>query len=996
MKSSKFMKRNFLVLILSFMFLSIYSQNIELKGKVTDESGEPLPGVTVVAKGTINGTVTDINGEYYLKVNSTDKILQFSFIGMKSKDVVIGSQLRIDVQLQSDFIGLDEVVAVGYGVQKKSDIISSVVSIKPESVTKIPSTDIGEMLKGKAAGVYVSLNDGGPGSSSTILIRGKNSMSGGNDPIVIADGVPVGSINDINPNDIASLEVLKDAAAQAIYGARASNGVILITTKRAEAGKAQINYNAYYGLQTVNRNFDVYSGEEFAQLKREAYRTDNNNVYGDDADVFTPTELEVLQSGKFVNWEDELLEIAAIQNHNLSISTGTEKTKVYTSYNYQNQDGVVPGTDFQKMTIRVNVDQQLNDWMNIGANTSWLLSKNNDPGTGGTLQRSITCSPLGQIYNEDGSYKLNPTGVQESFNPLLDLATVSNIKDDRNDIMNIFIDIHPLKGLKYRLNTSRRSWDRKTTGYSTAESLAGYYNGGKGVGSVRNEELTEWQVENIVSYNIEKDVHNLDFTVVQSISEKNYYSLTTDYDYVANDLLGIYGIETAETTQSEIQGYERGLVSFAGRAQYDYNGKYYVTLSARADASTVFGDNNKWGFFPAAALGWNIYKESFIENIEAISNLKLRGSYGSVGNEAISPYQSLSTAESADYIVDGDKVSGYSAGDYLPNPDLRWETSTTLNVALDYGFWRNRLSGTVEFYNTRTKDLLVKQKLNAGLGYSYMMANIGEVENQGVEFNLNGILVDNSNWKVSAGLSFTMNKNKIISLYGVDADGDGKEDDDTANSWFIGQPIDVYYQYKPVGIFQEGEDIVHSAQSDAKPGDIKLWDKNNDGEISADDDRVLTDKNPDWYGSFNLSVKYKNVDFSADVLTVQGITKNNSYLYAYDKGGSLRGVFNGIKQNYWTPENPTGNFPRPRISNDPTYMYTMGLQDASFIRLQNITLGYTLPKKLLAKLKMNNIRLYCTGHNLVTLTDFESYSPEKSADEYPEMISIVGGVQVSF
>ena len=995
MKSSNFMKKVSFILFMCMLFTGMYAQDIRLKGNVRDDRGEPLPGVTVVIKGTTNGTITDTDGNYILNASAVDKVLVFSFIGMKSKEVEINGQVQINVNLESDFIGIDEVVAVGYGVQKKSDVISSVISVKPETVTKVASTDVGEMLRGKAAGVYVSLSDGGPGGSSSILIRGQNSVSGDNAPIVIADGVPIGSINDLNPNDIASIEVLKDAAAQAIYGARASNGVLLITTKRAVKGKATVNYNAYYGLQTVKRNFDVYSGEEYAQLKREAYRTDNGE-YLNDADIFTDTELEVLESGNFVDWEDEVLRLAPVQNHNFSISTGTEKTKIYTSFNYLNQEGVVKGTDYQKMTIRINVDQKVNDWMTLGVNTSWQLSENNDPGTDGTLQRTVTCSPLGKIYNEDGSYRINPTGVQESFNPLLDIEEVSNLKEDRNDIMNVFLDITPFKGFKYRLNASRRSWDRKTSTYSSSESLAGYYNGGYGEGSISNQDLTEWQIENILTYNTSKDAHNLGLTFVQSVSEKKYDYLFNFYEDTANDLLGIYGIETASSTNTEIEGYERGIVSFVGRFQYDYAGKYYLTASARADASTVFGDNNKWGYFPAVAMGWNVYREPFIEDIDLISNLKLRGSYGSVGNEAIGPYGSLSTAESADYFVDGGIVSGYSAGDYLPNPNLRWETSTTLNVALDFGFWRNRLSGTVEYYDTRTTDLLVEESLASSSGYSYMMTNLGEVQNTGVELNMNGVLVDNANWMVNAGFSFTTNKNKIISLYGKDEDGDGKEDDDTANSWFIGQPINVYYQYKAVGIFQEGEDIVHSHQPDAEPGDIKLWDRyDDDGELNSDD-KVITKKDPDWYGSFNLSVKYKNIDFSADVLTVQGATKNNTYLYDYSSGGSLRGVFNGVKQDYWLPENPTGNFPRPHESNDPDKMYTMGLQDASFTRLQNISLGYTLPQDLVKKIRLGNIRVYCTGHNLITWTDFESYSPEKSANEYPEMISVVGGVQVTF
>ena len=996
MKIRRFFLKVNLLLLLVLTGVNLLAQNRMITGKVTNHEAELLPGVTVLVKGTTNGTITNLDGAYSISVNPNNAVLVFSYIGMEKQEVAVGAKTNIDVMLETTTIGMDEVIVVGYGVQKKSDIISSVVTVKPESVTKVPSSDVGEMLRGKAPGVMVTLSDAGPGSSSNILIRGKNSINGGNSPIVIADGVQIGSINDINANDISSLEILKDAAAQAIYGARASNGVILITTKRAESGKAKVDYNGYFGVQTVHRNFDVYSGEEFAQLRREAFRTDNNNTYLPDEDIFTDIELEVLESGEFIDWEKEVLRIAPIQSHNLSFSTGNDRTKVFTSFNYINQQGVVIGTDFQKATIRFNIDQKITDWLSLGANTSWQLSQNNDPGTGGTLQRTITTSPLGKIYNEDGTYRIRPTGVQESFNPLLDLEETTNEKNDRNDIMNIFLDISPVKGLNYRFNASRRSWNRKTHNYSTAESLQGFRTGGLGQGEIYFQDDAEWQLENILTYNQKAGQHNLGFTFVQSVSKKEYTEFKNKATNIPNDLLGIYGLEAAEINLPTIGGNDRGLVSFVGRFQYDYASKYYLTLSARADASTVFGNNNKWGYFPAAAIGWNIYREGFLEDVDAVTNLKLRASYGSVGNEAIGPYQSLSTADQRDYLFGANKRSGYVPGNYLPNPNLKWETSKTLNTAIDFGFWKNRLSGTFEFYNTRTKNLLVDQALNAGTGYTRMKSNIGEIENQGFELSLNGTIVDRKDFTMNAGISFSKNNNKIVSLYGEDADGDGVEDDDVANRWFIGQPIDVYYQYKAVGIFQIGENIVNTHQPTAEPGDVKLYDRfPDDGTINADD-RVITKRDPDWFGSFNFDMKYKNVDFAVDVLTVQGVIKNNPYLYGYSDGGSLRGGFNGVKQDYWTPENQTGNWPRPTEANDPTYIWALGHQDASYIRLQNVTLGYTFSKKALSKIKLSNLRVYCTGHNLLTITDFQSYSPEKNPNDYPEAVSVIGGIQLSF
>lgn len=988
------MKNVLMVLLLFIAGTSLFAQSRVISGKVTDDYGESIPGVNVVEKGTTNGVITNLDGAYSLNVGSDESVLVFSFVGMEEQELPVVGRSQINVVMQTSFIGMDEVVVVGYGVQKKSDVISSVVSVNADRANKVPTTDIGEMLRGKATGVYVTLGDAAPGSSSNILIRGSRSLTAGNAPIVIADGVPVGGINDINPNDIESIEILKDAAAQAIYGARASNGVILITTKRAKEGVTTIDYNGYYGLQTVKRNFDMYSGEEFAQLKREAYRADNNNNYLPDQAIFTNIEQEILANGEFIDWEKEILRVAATQNHNLSISSGNEKTRIYTGFNFSNREGVVPGTDFERGTIRLNADQTVNDWLKVGVNISWQLSKNNNPGTGETLLRSITTSPLGKIYNDDGTYRIYPTGVQESVNPLLDIAEVSNTRNDRNDIMNVFVDIAPFKGFNYRANASRRSWNRKTSNYATSESLLGYRRGGMGNASIRFEDEVEWQIENIFNYNTIIGAHSIGATFVQSASEKKYTSFRNEGSNIPNDLLGVYGIPSAERNLPTVGANSRALISFVGRIQYDYNGKYYITASARSDGSTVFGDNNKWAYFPAVALGWNMYRESFMESLDFVTNLKLRASYGSVGNEAIAPYQSLSTADQRDMIFDDVKRIGYVPGSFLPNPDLKWETSTTLNTALDFGFFRNRLSGTFEYYNTRTTDLLAQLSLKADIGYSRMLRNIGEVENQGVELGINGVIVDNHDWTVSAGFSFSKNNNKIISLYG-EKDEDGNEIDDKANRWFIGHSKSVFYQYLPDGIWQEGEDIVNSHMPTAEPGDVKILDANGDG-LLTDEDRQIVDRDPKWFGAFNFEVKYRGLDLSADVVTVQGVTRNNEFLYDYSKGGSLRGVLNGVKVDYWTPENPTGNWPRPKEANDRTYIWTLGLQDASYVRLQTLTLGYTLPKSVLSRLRIENLRVYCTGHNLLTLTDFQSYSPEKNPNDYPEAISVIGGIQLSF
>lgn len=975
-----------------------------INGVVTDKNGVPLPGANIFEKGTSNGTTADFDGNFSISVSGADAILVISYIGYTSKEVKSNTETILQIILDEDVANLDEVVIVGYGSQKKSDVISSVVTVKSEELNKTPSSDIGEMLRGKASGVLITTADSSPGSTSNIQIRGKRSITGGNSPLVIVDGVQVSSINDVGSNDIASMEILKDAAAQAIYGARASNGVILITTKRGKEGKLTVQYNGYYGVQTVQEHFDVYSGEEFADYRREAFRADNNDVFLPDEAIFSDAELQSIANGDYIDWRKEILRVAPITNHSISLSAGSENFKVYGGINYLNQQGVVKGTGYDRALVRLNADYNIKKWLKIGINSSWEISNKNNPGSsndqaqGNMLVRALSTSPLGQIYNEDGSYKIHPGDVQDSFNPLLDLIEVSNKTDINKTIMNVFLDVFPTEGLRYRFNASRTYLDSKNQVYNSSKSLIGINAGGNGKGFLDYANNEQWQLENIFTYdsNLKNDKHKLNLTFVQSLissKQSNFFNVSTNFP---NDNIGVFGLASAEINQPSLSASERKLLSFAGRAQYDFSGKYYVTASVRADGSSVFGANNKWGYFPAAALGWNLDKEDFILDSKVINVLKLRTSYGSVGNEGIEPYQSLSTANQFSYLFNGNKTFGVLPGEFLPNPDLKWETTTTFNVALDYGLFDNKVNGSLEFYNSRTKDLLVDRALPGATGYTTIKTNIGEIENKGIELYLNFDIVDTEDFSLSTSLTYNRNKNKILSLYGIDGDGDGREDDDIENNWFIGQPIDVYYQFQNIGIWQEGDDIAGSNTPGLVPGDIRLYDRDSNDGLLNENDKVITKKDPSWYGTFALNMNYKDFDFGMTFYNVNGRTIENPFLNNYWYGGSLRGILSGIKQNYWTPENPTGDRPRPKESNNREFLDFSGLQDASFFRLQNVTLGYSLPTKVLDKLKMQKLRLYITGQNLYTITDFESFGPENDPTSYPETVSVVGGIQIAF
>ncbi|MEL1240334.1 SusC/RagA family TonB-linked outer membrane protein [Flavobacterium flavipallidum] len=995
-----FLRGNFLrvslILFLFICFQNLSAQSSIISGKVTDDTGFPLPGVNVLIKGTAKGVQTDFDGRF--KIEATPKsILVISYIGMNDITIAVGDKKNLDVVLKPSSKELEEVVIVGYGTRKKSDLIASVTSVDPKNMLKVATSNVAEMLRGKAAGVTVTLNNGGPLGDSKIVLRGQNSLNGDKTAAyVIVDGVPAGAINDINPNDIESLEVLKDAAALAIYGARGANGVILITTKRGKTGVPTISYSGALGVQNYNRNFDIYSGDEFAQLKREAVRTNNGGVYLPDDQVFSDLELESIQTGKYIDWEKLILRTGITHDHQLSISSGTENTKVFTSFGFYQNEGLIPNSAGTRVSGRFNIDQKINKWLKVGVNTSMQFSRTDGPNVGGILLTAITTSPLGKVYNDDGSLRYLPGGFSENKNPLIDLQETNTRGDSRNDIVNIFADLTLFKGFNFRVNASRRSWNNKQRSYNTANSISGIINGGTGSGFIYFQDNEEWQLENIITYKpqFDSNKHNLDFTAVQSSSENKYSNFRNSASQIPNDILGINGLASALINVPTISESRTGLVSFAARAEYGYDSRYYMSLSARADGSTKFGVNNKWGYFPAVGLSWNAHNESFLKNLSFINKLKFSSSYGSIGNQTIDAGGTLTSGFSRDYILGGQQVSGIIPGDQLANPDLKWETTTTLNVKMDFGFLSNRINGTVEWYDGRTRDLLQSEALPTGLGYTYKLVNKGELQNTGIEASLNLGLVRSKDFKMDLGLIFTKNTNKLLSL-GLNPDGTPVSDN-LNQKWFVGKSLGGYYQRMGIGIYQIGEDIVNSAQPNALPGDIKQLDVNGDGIINDTFDRVFTPGVENWYGTVSLNMDYKGFDFSTDLNIVEGRTRYNNFLVGYSEGGSLRGIKNGIKQDYWTPENPGGNFPRPSEANDPQNLYTLALQDASYVRLQNVSLGYSLPKTALEAIGLNKFRIYVTGNNLYTWTDFQSFSPEKNPTDYPEAVNFVMGLQLGF
>lgn len=995
---SKFVGVAWMSLLLVFQFLSfdISGQERTLAGRiVADNDKSPLPGVSVQVQGTDRRTSTDADGRFKISVGPSD-ILLFTYIGFVKKQVPVSALTGAnpELSLTAEVSELNEVVVVGYGTQRRSDVSGAVVSVRPEDMNSTPTRSVAEMLRGLAPGVQVTSESSRPGGTSNILIRGQRSLSGGNGPLYVVDNVPVDATtaNDINAADIASVEILKDASSQAIYGARAANGVILITTRRGLDNKVSVDYNVYSGVQQLKKNFSLYDANEWSTLRREAFRTENaQGQYEPDEVVFDQRMRDVLSSGQAVNWQKFMLSDAWMQKHDVSVRGGNDKTKVSVALGYMDQDGMVDGAGFERGTARLNVDQKISNKISVGANLNF--TRNYLSSEDGNLNEYITTTPLAQPYDENGNLQLFVTGDNATNPKFLNEQTLDETRNNRL-LMNLFGTVELFPGLRYRLNTSINSRSVEGGTYRTQ-----FYQKGSNAGNaatVLTSDYDDYLVENILSYDREINPrHRFDVTLLHSIYKETSKTFNLSGSKLPNDLLGYNGIASAQILNAPVRTYtDRKLLSYMGRLRYTMNDRYLFTFTTRIDGSSVFGPENKYGIFPSAAIAWRLEQEEFIKSIDWISQLKLRVNYGAVGNQAISPYTTLGEVNSYPMLFgDGSYQVGYLPNSRLSNPALKWETTKSLNIGTDFGFFNGRISGAIEYYKTNTSDLLVSKAINQSLGYSSMLVNLGEVENKGMEFMLNTVAVSSQKFTLGFDLTFSRNKNKLIRLDGS-TDQEGNPVNDVTNNWFIGKPINVYYNYLFDGIWQTEGDIKTSHMPDAKPGDIRLKDLNGDNVIDANDRDVIL-RDPDWLGSVTANLKYRAFDLSLNVYAVQGAVRNNPYLYDFNSGGSLSGKNNGIKVNYWTPESPSNEFPRPRFNSTIQYSSSLGYQDASYVRLRNLTLGYTLPRSMSSKAGIQRLRIYTTANNLFTSTDYLSYSPEVTAGGYPEPRIFLFGLNVS-
>ena len=1015
------MKKKLILLFLVFASISFgQTEKNVISGTVTDSKGVAMAGVSI-ASSNKSRTTSDLQGNYAITVLNSQATIKFSFVGFLGKTVTVGENKIIDVTLQEDKKELEEVVVVGYGTQRKKDVTGAITSVKVKDMLAVPTTSVAEMMRGRVAGVQVTIGSSRPGSGSDILIRGKRSLSGGNSPLFVVDGSPVTDIDDLNANDIKSVEVLKDASSQAVYGARASAGVILVTTNRGINGKTQIDFSTTTSFQTLKKNFSLMSGPEYIQMilagQNDFRPLANVEEYVIEAAIGDPMLYDNYKAGKSTNWESELIKPAQMKSYNLGIKGGGQNTKYSTSFNYTNQDGMIANSAYERITGRLNVDQSISNAVKVGTNISYTRSTlngedgitNGSSGSSNMYRKAFTFSPYSVPYNDFGAVSQFVT-TDLKFNPLWNSQQASDQRFTSRLLVNLFADWQIVKGLKYRINTSYNSRNENRESYETSLHERG--RPVNGWGQLKFGTDTEWLVENILTYNKDiNDTNRFDVTLMQSANKFRNEGYTQTAQNFLTDFFGANGFNNAATYGIPNRTISnRQIQSYLARFRFTLLDKFIVAASYRYDGSSVFGVENKWGLFPSYSAAWKINEESFLKNSKVVNSLKLRVSYGEVGNQGIGAYQTTSTTSQSEFIFGPGPgyTVGLLPGNVMPNPFLKWENSATQNIGVDFGLFNDRITGSLEVYSTRTTDLLVYKTLQASSGYSSQLSNLGEVQNQGIELQLATLPIKSKDFTMGVNLTFTKNRNKIISIDGrLDASGNLLSQPN--NNWFIGQPIDCYYEYRFDGIFNNIEEVRASAQGNdaaglplsdaqllAKVGSIRVKDMNNDGIINEVGDRSIIDATPRWIGSLSTNFEYKGISLLLDFYTVQGIVRNNTFLYDYNDGGTNSGKLNGIKRDYWTPEGFGQEAPLPRTNFSDPFVKSMGIQDASYFRLRTISLGYTLPKmKWMGKENRTKINVYGTATNYFTSTKYQSFSPEGSPSSYPEPKMLTFGINVS-
>lgn len=964
-----------------------------VSGRVLGSDGSGIPGVNVVVKGTNVGTVTDAAGDYSLAA-APGTTLVFSFVGFLSQEVPVGRDATIvTVTLTTDSKALEEVVVVGYGTQRAEAVTGSVASISGETLREVPSANISQALQGRLPGVQISQTSSQPGAATQIRIRGTRSLTASNDPLIVLDGIPFpGSISDINPNDIQSVDILKDASATAIYGSRGANGVVLVTTKGGKKGqKAQLTYDGFAGAKTLFARYPMMNGPEFAALRKATalYNTSGQPLYSNTLDESDNVDTD---------WQDLLYRTGIQSNHNVGLSGGTETGRYNFNAGYYQEEGVIPTQQYTRYSVRGTLDQSVGKYVRLGftTNNNYSLSEGSNVGVYGAL----TSSPLASPYNADGTPKRTIVmPLDEQWIATKDVVEANKDKwlsqtrslSSYNSIFGEF-RMPGVDGLKYRINLGV-NYRQSQGGSYTGQGINAVNPTTQSSASVSNSVTTDYTVENILSYDRTfGGKHNINALALYSASSNLFNRSQINARDIPADAFQFYnlGLTTPDliTVNPDQQQYTKfGLLSYMGRVMYSYDDRYLLSATVRSDGSSRLAKGNKWNTYPAVSVGWNIAKEGFMQGVTAVNMLKLRAGYGITSNQSVDPYATLGRLATRPYNFG---PTGYQTGLFvseLPNPILGWEYSKTWNYAADFALLKNRLSGTVEYYVTNTEDLLLRVPLPPTSGVGSYVANIGSTQNKGIELSLNGVILDNLNgWTWEAGFNVYANRNKITSLA-------GNSPRDEANWWFVGEPINVVFDYEKIGLWQKDDPYrailePSAGNPDATIGMIKV---KYTGTYNADGtptrpigtaDRQVLDVNPNFQGGLNTRVAYKGFD-----LSIVGAFQNGGLLNSTIYGSSgylnlLNGRRGNVKVDYWTPENTDAKYPRPGAlasGDNPKYGSTLGYFDASYLKVRSISLGYNFDNMAwLKNAGVSRLRLYATAQNPFVF--FSPYKKESGMD----------------
>jgi TonB-linked SusC/RagA family outer membrane protein len=987
------------------------SAEVEISGTITDENGDPLPGASVFVKGTSQGTVTDIQGKFRLSVPDNG-VISISFIGYITQDISVSGRTVINVQLAVDAEMLQEVVVVGYGTQNRRDLTGAVGSISSVEISRANPIQAAAALQGQVAGININKTSNNPGAGYTIDIRGLSNFGGSSEPLVVIDGVIGADMNILNPNDIETMDVLKDASSTSIYGSRGANGVIIITTKKGSSGTPKITYNSYVGTKKMAHMPTFQTAQQFADHVFDKMPVETGKSLGGRA--ATASELKVVNSGKSTDWVDLVTDDAMQTSHNIGLSGGTDKTTFDFSVGYLNEGGNTIETGFERYSLKAGMESRVNDIIKVGVTSYYTFSKA-DLGSLETLRSALRARPTGTNLTKD----LDPSDIDSDWNgyalfmgindnqvinPYVEALPENYQRQARTSafLANAYIDITPIEGLSFRSSISTA-----ISGTEEGEFRGQYTKSQKTTiaprGNLSTNALANYTLDNTVTYKLDAGDHNLTVTGLQSIfQQRNQNTNIAAQDLPYNSLW--YHLGDGTVTNWTTNLVERSLLSYMGRINYSFRDKYLLTLTGRSDGASQLSEDNKWQFFPSVAVAWRLGDEDFMTRTNLFSDLKLRLSYGEVGNASgIPPYSTQSTITQTQYEFGGSTANGYSINN-LANKGLVWERSKELNFGINMGFMQNRISAAIEIYNRKTVDLILGDKLPLSTGFTDVVANVGEIQNSGVEITLNSVNVAKQDFIWSTMINFTKNNNQVTKLAGGITE-------DIGNNRFVGQPVNTLYYYEFDGIWQTNDADIYPGW---RPGNAKFVDQNGDGQITEADDRVhVGSESPSFLLGMRNQINYKNFDFSFFMYTRQGVDWRSEY---------LRGTFGDAGNNrynhdadldYWLAGNSDPNLGAVYAANPSNTYFGMNgagpggnasrwaasIVSADFVRIADITLGYTLPQGSLSRLGVGSLRIYGQTNNPFMFSKTPGFNAEYNGSVYTDAVSFATylvGLNVSF